>query len=162
MALEIVIVIFLALLGIALLLAEIFFLPGITVAGIAGALSLAGGIIYAFAYLGSVGGFMTVIASIVLFAAAFAYLIKSNVMADIGLKTDIEATVDQTELLQLKVGDEGQAVSRLNPIGKAEFNGLGVEAKSVTGEYINEGEPIVIVKIDTCNVLVKVAEKHIA
>jgi membrane-bound ClpP family serine protease len=156
MTLEIVIVVFLVLLGIALLLAEIFFLPGITVAGIAGALSLAGGIIYAFVNWGNSGGFISVIATIVLFAASFAYLIKSNAMANIGLKTDIEAKVDQTELLQLKTGDEGQAVSRLNPIGKAEFNGLTVEAKSVTGEFIDESTPVVIVKVETYNVLVKV------
>jgi membrane-bound ClpP family serine protease len=159
MAVELVIVVFLVLLGIALLLAEVFLLPGITVAGIAGALSLAGGVVYAFIHLGSAAGFITVVSSAVLFAACFAFLVKSNAMSHIGLKTDIEAKVDQPELHQLKSGDAGQAVSRLNPIGKAEFNSLTVEAKSVTGEYIDEGQPVVIVKVEANNVLVKLAEQ---
>ena len=155
----IVIVVFLIVLGIVLLLAEIFLLPGITVSGFAGALSLIGGIVYAFIYIGNTAGLISIVASIVLFGASFAFLIKSNAMSRIALKTDIDATVDQSELKQLKSGDEGQTLSRLNPIGNAEFNGVTIEAKSVTGEYIDEGEAVVIVKVETYNVLVKIVEK---
>ncbi|GAB6012008.1 NfeD family protein [Viscerimonas tarda] len=158
MAIEIGIIVFLVVLGVALLLAEIFLLPGITVAGFAGALSLTGGIVYAFIYMGNTAGFITIVSSIALFAASFAFLIKSNAMSHIALKTDIDATVDQTELNQMTIGDEGQTISRLNPIGKAEFNGITVEAKSITGEFIDESEAVVIVKIEGSNVLVKVIE----
>lgn len=155
MTIEIIIVIFLILLGIALLLAEIFFLPGVTIAGFAGGLSLLGGIVYAFVYLGNTAGFITIGLSTVLGVGSFVYLIKSDTMDRIALKTDIEATVDQTELKQLQIGDKGKSVSRLNPIGKAQFGNIVVEAKSVNGEFIDENLLIEIVKIESSNVLVQ-------
>lgn len=158
MAIEIIVVIFLILLGIALLIAEIFFLPGISIAGIAGALALVGGIVYAFVYLGNTAGFVTVGASVVIGIGAFVYLIKSNAMSRIALNTNIEATVDQTDLLQLHVGDKGKTISRLNPIGKSEFNNTIVEAKSFNGEFIEEGMSVEIVKVDSVNVLVQQIE----
>lgn len=159
MTIEILIVVFLALLGIILLLTEIFFLPGITIAGIVGALSIVGGISYAFIYIGNSAGLITILSSVVVFGGSFAFLIKSNTMSRIALKTDIESTVDQQELKHMKIGDEGVTISRLNPIGKAEFNNITVEAKSVTGEYIDEGETVIIVSIESYNVLVKLVEK---
>ena len=156
MMIEIVIVVFLILLGIALLIAEVFFLPGITIAGFAGALSLMGGVIYAFVYLGNTAGFITMGVSVVLSAGTFVYMIKSNTMDRIALKTDIEATVDQSDLKQLQVGDKGKSISRLNPIGKAQFGDIVVEAKSVNGEFIDDDVSVEIVKVEGYNVLVQV------
>lgn len=161
MAIEIFIVAFLLGLGVVLLLVEIFLLPGITIAGIAGGLSLLGGVIYAFLYIGSGAGFISIGASVALGAGAFVYLIKSNAMSRIALNTDIEAKVDQTELKKLQAGDRGLALSRLNPIGKAEFDGIVVEAKSIDGEFIEDGVELEIVKVETYNVLVKHAERII-
>ena len=158
MTIDIIIVIVLVILGIALLLAEIFLLPGITIAGIAGSLSLGGGIVYAFMGVGNTAGFVTIASSIVLFAGTFIFLIKSNTMSQIALNTDIEAKVDQSDLKLVKVGDVGKTISRLNPIGKAEFNGIIVEAKSITGEFIEERMSVVIVKVETYNILVKLVE----
>ncbi len=155
MGIDLAIVILLLLLGVALILVEIFFLPGITISGIAGALSVVGGISYAFLYLGTMGGMISIGSSAALFGGCFLFLVKSNAMKKIGLNTDIHATVDQSGLKQLNDGDKGHAISRLNPIGKAEFNGVIVEAKSFTGEYIEEDTPVVIVKVETYNVLVK-------
>lgn len=155
MAIEVVIVIFLIVIGIALLLAEIFLLPGISIAGFAGGICLIGGIIYAFVYIDNTAGFITMGASVVAGAGAFIYLIKSNAMDRIALETDIDSTVDQSLLKQLKAGDNGKTISRLNPIGKAEFGEVVVEAKSVTGEFIDEGKDVEIIKIDTMSVLVQ-------
>lgn len=161
MAIEIFIVAFLLVLGVVLLLVEIFLLPGITIAGIAGGLSLLGGVIYAFMHLGSGAGFISIGASVVIGAGAFVYLIKSNAMDRIALNTDIEAKVDQTELKKLQPGDKGQALSRLNPIGNAAFDGVVVEAKSINGEFIEDGAHIEIVKVETYNVLVKHVDRTI-
>lgn len=158
MAIEIIIVIFLIVLGIALLMAEIFFLPGITIAGFAGSLSLLGGVVYAFVYIGNTAGFVTIGGSVVLGLGSFIYLIKSNTMSRIALNTDIDATVDQSELKQLKIGDTGYTLSRLNPIGKAQFGDVMVEAKSLNGEYIDEDIAVRIVKIESYNVLVELLD----
>lgn len=156
MAIEIIIIIFLILLGVGLFLAEVFLLPGITIAGIAGGVMLIGSIAYAFYYMGETAGYITIAANIVITAAAFIFIIKSNALNHIALKTDIEATVDQTEIKQLQEGQTGVALSRLNPIGKAEFeNQYIVEVKSVTGEFIDEGENVQIVKIEKSSVMVQ-------
>ncbi|PXV62995.1 NfeD-like partner-binding protein [Dysgonomonas alginatilytica] len=156
MTVEIIIIAFLIILGVGLLAAEVFLLPGITIAGIAGGLMLIGSIAYAFYYIGETAGYITIAANLIISVAAFLFILKSNALSHIALKTDIDATVDQTEILQLNIGQTGITLSRLNPIGKAEFdNQYIVEVKSITGEFIDEGENVQIVKIEKSSVLVQ-------
>lgn len=155
MALSIIIIVCLILLGVALMMAEIFLLPGITVAGFAGGILMIASIVYAFYYMGSTPGYITIAGNLIICSIAFIFLIKSNTLDRIALKTDIESKVDQPELQQLKIGQKGVAISRLNPIGKAEFGEIIVEAKSFTGEFIDSEEKVEIVKIDNSNVLVQ-------
>lgn len=156
MTLEIIIIICLIVLGVALLMAEIFLLPGITVAGFGGGIMLIGSIVYAFYYLGETAGYITIGANVIIGIGAFLFLIKSKTLDHIALKTDIEAKVDQPEIAKLSVGQKGITISRLNPIGKAEFEGQYiVEAKSITGEYIDEQEEVEIIKLDNTSVLVQ-------
>ncbi|SHF64261.1 NfeD family protein [Dysgonomonas macrotermitis] len=158
MTVEIIIIVCLILVGVALLLAEIFLLPGITVAGIAGGVMMVGSIVYAFYYVGPTTGYITIAANIVIGVGAFIFVIKSNALDHIALKTDIESVVEQPEIQKLSVGQKGIALSRLNPIGKVEFNDEStVEAKSVTGEFIDAGEWVEIVHIDKSSVLVKIS-----
>lgn len=155
MTLEIVIIIGLILIGVALMMAEIFLLPGITIAGIVGGLLMIASVVYAFHNIGSEAGYITLGANIVLTAGAFVFLIKSNALDHISLKKNIDSVVDQPELHVLQVGDRGVAISRLNPIGKAEFDDKIVEAKSFTGEFIDVDEPVEIIKVEKTNVLVQ-------
>lgn len=156
MTVEIIIIACLIIIGVALMLAEIFLLPGITIAGIAGGVAMVGSIVYAFYYVGTTTGYITIVANAVVGIGAFIFVIKSNALDHIALKTDIEAVVEQPEIQTLSVGDEGIAQSRLNPIGKVEFNNDSVvEAKSVTGEFIDAGETVYIVHIEKSIVLVK-------
>ena len=156
MTVEIIIIVFLIILGVGLLAAEVFLLPGITIAGIAGGLMLIGSIAYAFYYINETAGYITIAANIIISVAAFLFILKSNALNHIALKTDIDATVDQTEILQLNIGQIGVTLSRLNPIGKAEFdNQYTVEVKSITGEFIDEGENVQIVKIEKSSVMVQ-------
>lgn len=156
MTVEIIIIVFLIILGVGLLAAEVFLLPGITIAGIAGGLMLIGSIAYAFYYINETAGYITIAANIIISVAAFLFILKSNALNHIALKTDIDATVDQTEILQLNIGQIGITLSRLNPIGKAEFdNQYTVEVKSITGEFIDEGENVQIVKIEKSSVMVQ-------
>lgn len=158
MVLSIIIIVCLILLGVALMMAEIFLLPGITIAGFAGGLLMIGSVVYAFAYMGSASGYVSIVANVIVFGIVLVFLIKSKALDRIALKTDIESTVDQSDLQQLRVGERGIAISRLNPIGKAEFGEIIVEAKSFSGEFIDNETKIEIVKIDNSNVLVQTIE----
>ena len=153
MGLDILIIIFVMVAAVSLLLAEIFLLPGITIAGIAGALFAIGGV--AFAYTISVlAGNITLGSSIVVFGGLFLWLMRSNSFHRVSLKTNIDSTIESPRDMDLKAGDEGVTLSRLAPIGKARFNNITIEAKS-TNEFIDEDTPVVIVRIDGYNVLVE-------
>lgn len=155
MTFNIIIVLVLVVLGILLLLAEIFLLPGISVAGIGGVIFLGGGIVYSYIYLGATAGTSTLVVSILLLGAAFAWLVKSKSIQKIGLKADISETVDNSALKKINAGDAGVTLSRLNPIGNVLINDITVEGKSFDGEFIEEDVEIEVVRVETYNVLVK-------
>lgn len=153
MAIDIAIIIFLMAGAIFLILTEIFLLPGITIAGIAGALFAIGGVAYAYS-IGPMVGNSTLVASIIIFGGVFLWLLRSNSFRRVSLKTDIESTVTSPRDLDVKTGEEGITLSRLAPIGKARFGKITVEAKS-TNEFIDENTPVVITRIDGYNVIVE-------
>lgn len=155
MTFNIIIVLVLVVLGILLLLAEIFLLPGISVAGIGGVIFLGGGIVYSYIYLGATAGTSTLVVSILLLGVAFAWLVKSKSIQKIGLKADISETVDNSALKKINAGDAGVTLSRLNPIGNVLVNDITVEGKSFDGEFIEEDVEIEVVRVETYNVLVK-------
>jgi membrane-bound ClpP family serine protease len=151
---DIAIVIILCLVGIILILLEIFLIPGITFAAVAGGLFSIGAIWYAYSQLGTLGGTITLISSILVFSIAFVWLIKSKTLENIALKTDIHSTVASGDLSKIKDGDEGISVSRLNPMGKVRVNEVVMEAKSL-GEFIDEETKIVVVKVSSTQLIVK-------
>jgi len=153
MTIDIVIIVFLMAAAISLIIAEIFLLPGITIAGIGGAILAIGGVAYAYS-VGVMTGNITLGASIATFSGAFLWLLRSNSFSRVSLKADIESTVESPRDMDLKVGDEGISLSRLAPIGKARFNNITVEAKSIN-DFIDEGTPVVIIRIDGYNVVVE-------
>lgn len=154
MTFNLIIVTLVVLLGIIFLLAEIFLLPGITISGIAGFIFLVGGISYAYMYIGTTAGNLTLIISALLIMGSFIYFIKSKSLRRISLKTNIDSKVDNSDLKKINIGDEGITQSRLNPIGKVFINDLTVEAKSIDGQMIDEDTVVVVNKVDWSNILV--------
>ncbi|MGV8963323.1 MAG: NfeD family protein [Candidatus Saccharimonadaceae bacterium] len=161
MSFDIIIVSIVILLGIIFLLAEIFLLPGITISGIAGLIFLVGGIVYAYMYMGSWAGNITMVVSVFLLMASFLYFIKSKSLKRIALTTNIDATVDMSDLKKINVGDIGFTQSRLNPMGKVTINGVTVEAKSMDGEMIDEDTEVEVFKVDWANIIVSIKKENI-
>jgi membrane-bound ClpP family serine protease len=151
---DIAIVIILCLVGIILILLEIFLIPGITFAALAGGLFSVGAIWYAYSQLGALGGTITLISSLLVFGIAFVWLVKSKALENIALKTNIQSTVASGDSSKIKEGDEGISVSRLNPMGKVRVNGIIMEAKSF-GEFIDEETEIIVVKVFPTQLTVK-------
>jgi len=152
MALNIIIIIFLMAVAIFLIIAEIFLLPGITIAGVAGALFAIGGIAFAYS-VGVTTGNITLVSSIAGFGAVFLWLLRSNSFNKVALKADIDSAVASPRDTGLKAGDEGITLSRLAPIGKARFGSVTTEAKSVN-EFIDENTEVVIISVEGYNVVV--------
>ena len=157
MLLDIAIIVFLMVAAILLILAEIFLLPGITLAGIGGAIFAIGGVVFAYT-VGMWVGHLTLSLSIIAFGVIFAWLLRSRSFNKIALKTDIDSKLTSSRDLGIEPGDEGITLSRLAPIGKARIKGVNVEAKS-QDELIDENTPIVVIRVDSYNVIVRPKEE---
>ena len=151
---EILIIGIFLLFGIILLLAEIFFLPGISIAGIAGVGFMIGGIVYAFT-VDTAYGFYTILFSAVALGFSIWYFMKSKTLDKMSLHTDIDSKVETVDESIIKIGDNGITISRLAPMGKVKINGITVEAKSLY-DFIDEDTEIEVVAVNSTNVEVKI------
>lgn len=151
---DIAIVIVLGVIGIILILVEIFLIPGLTVTALAGAAFSIAGIYYAFRSFGALGGSITLVSTLAIIGIAFVFLVKSKALDTISLKTDIDSTVASGIALNIAVGDEGVSISRLNPIGKVRVNDVTMEAKTQS-EFIDENTEIVVLKVSPVQLTVK-------
>lgn len=129
-----------------MILAEIFLIPGLTITIVAGIAASVGGIYYAFSHLGVMAGIIALFLVLLVIGIACVFLVKSKTMDNIALKTDIDSTITSGETLNIVVGDEGLALSRMNPIGKVQVNDHIMEGKSID-DYIDERTPIVVIAV---------------
>ncbi len=153
---SVTIIIILILLGILLFIIEFLLVPGITVAGIGGAILIIGGVIMAYHHHGlTVGNFTLLGTALISFLTVFTVL-KSGTWRKIMLQKDISGkvnVVDQTGT-DVKVGDMGKTVTRLNPIGKVVINGNYFEAQSLN-KYIDQKTDIEVIKVLSNKLVVK-------
>jgi len=150
---EIGIIAGLLLIGVILFLIEIFLIPGISVAGIGGLVAIISAIVYAYVVSPWTGHF-TLIAAVLMVAAALFITLRTNAIDRMSLKSEIDSKVNCVQGFNIAPGDEGITISRLAPMGKVEINGNIVEAKSEDG-LIEEEQPIEVVKVLSSNVIVK-------
>ena len=132
--------------AIILLIAEVFFIPGITLAGIAGALCAGGGIWYAYS-LDMTIGHITVLSSIIGFVAVFWFFVRSRSFKIMELNADISSKVTSNLEQGISVGEKGVTVSRLASVGKARFKRTIVEVKAENG-WIDENTPVLVTRIE--------------
>jgi membrane-bound ClpP family serine protease len=154
MTLNITIIIAFAVIAVILFLLEIFLFPGVTLAGIGGALFAIGGVVYGYYSLGTAGGHVTLGASLVVYGAFFYWIFRSKSLRKIALNTNIDSRLTSTREMGLKPGDEGITLSRLAPVGKARFGNTTVEAKAMEN-FVDEHTPVVIAQIEGYQVIVK-------
>ncbi len=141
-------------LGIFFLVIEVYLLPGISIAGVAGVACMLGGIIMAYTKLGTTTGTWILGVSIVALAIVLYWFYKSKTFDKMALKTDIESKTDPFNGLVIKPGDKGVTLSRLGPIGKVQINDTVLEGRSEQ-EMIDENTPIEVVEVGSYNVLVR-------
>lgn len=154
--------------GILLLLAEFFIIPGFGVAGISGIVLIAGGLVTGllnndnFNFDG-VGGkeieeaVLTVLMGLV---TGFVLVIwisnkigQQGVFRKIALNTDLQNAVSSSDLSSL-VGQEGIAATVLRPSGKVSVNGEYYDGISESG-FIEKGTPVKIIRFENAQVYVE-------
>ncbi|MDR0768314.1 MAG: hypothetical protein LBE71_00135 [Dysgonamonadaceae bacterium] len=151
---DIIIVIVLCFIGIILILAEIFLIPGLTFTALAGGAFSIIGIYYAFRNFGVLGGSITLVSTLAIIGSAFVYLVKTKALDMISLKTGIDSTVASNDAANIAVGDVGICISRLNPAGKVRVNNITMEAKTLS-EFVDENTEIVVLKVSPTQLTVK-------
>lgn len=150
----ILVIIILILIGVLLLLLEILVVPGVTIAGIGGALFIAAGVYMSYNNYGNNIGHLTVVFSIAIAILAIVLALKSKTWDKLSLKSKITSKVETFANDSFNVGDSGLAITRIAPIGKARINNISVEVKSI-GMYIDENSEIEIVRIEYKTIVVK-------
>ena len=151
---EITIVLILLTVGVVFFLIELFFLPGISIAGIAGFLFVAGGVFYAYYYIGATAGHLSLAGSLVFIGISIWLFLRSKTLEKMSLKTDIDSKIEPLKGLEINVGDTGITSSRLAPMGKVKINGHIIEAKT-SDDFIDQNEKIIVREVYKTNVLVE-------
>ena len=147
-------VIFLVLLGLFFLVAELVFLPGAALGVILSLASYAAATYFAFVRIGMVGGFITLGIIIVLSLIATIISLRAKTWQRFALKNKVEGQSMQTPAEEVKIGDCGVTISRLSPMGKVLIGGKEYEAKS-NEAYIDQRTEVTVIGFENFTIIVK-------
>lgn len=158
---EILFPIALIVLGLGLVVAEVYLIPGFNVVGIAGALAMLLGVGYAFVTYGLGGGVLASLGAMVAAGALFWALWQSGAWSRFVLATGLApgsgADDGEQEQRRRLLGRVGTAVTPLRPAGVAEVDGLRVEVQT-EGGFISAGSAVRIVAMDRRRFFVRLAD----
>ena len=149
------VVILLILLGLALVIVEVIFIPGTTLVGVGGIITMVIGIIVSFKYFGAETGWITLGGSTAASGVLLYLAFRTNMWKRFALNTTIDGKVNEIEGIKFAVGMEGVALSALRPFGTGEFGGNTAEVRTL-GEYVATGSRIRIVKVSVNQIIVEI------
>lgn len=143
--------------GVLLLVAELVLLPGISIAGVGAFLAFVVAAVYGFIHYGILGGSLILAAIIIFSAVAVVVSLRANTWRRLSLKSTIDAASTPTPQQQnIRVGQLGETLTRLAPMGKVRLGDVTIEAKSVDA-YIDPGRSVEVIGYDNTAVVVKKA-----
>ncbi|MFQ3577197.1 MAG: NfeD family protein [Cytophagales bacterium] len=148
------IVILLMVLGLFLVLVEIFLIPGVTIAGIFGILSEVLSVSMAYNNFGRETGNLFLVVAVILNLFALYLAFKSGFWEKFALKKNMEEKVNEQKLSNITVGMVGVTSSVLRPMGKAIFDGVKVEVSSL-GDWIEKDTQVRVLSVDGKKVMVE-------
>ena len=149
-------IVLLIVLGIVLILVEIFFIPGLGFVGIVGFLLILIGMYFGY-QISMMHGHMTLIGGAIASGILGYYAFRPGTWTRMGVKSSINSRSSKDLSLDFHVGEVGISESRLAPTGKARFE-AGVTEVSSMQDFIDEGSKVEILKIERNKVIVKRVE----
>ena len=148
-------IILLILLGIFLFIVEFLLVPGVTIAGIGGAVLMAAAVYFAYTSHGNTVGNYTLVATLVMTVGGGTYVLRAKTWRRLMLHKDLDSKVEVgLEGDKVKVGDRGESITRMAPIGKVMVNGIAVEGKSQSG-FLDPLTPVEVIKVLNTQIIVK-------
>lgn len=149
-----ILIITFAVLALLLGFLEIFILPGFGIAGIGSIICAIVGAVLIYNAYGLVWALLAVVVGLLLVFLALRWAAKSKVIDRMALHTAIESTAATPDQLSVKVGDRGEALTRLALVGNARIAGRQVEVKS-SGEFLPAGTPVRVVSVVEAQIIVE-------
>lgn len=147
------IIITLILVGILLVLLEIFIIPGF-VSGALGLISIIIGVYQAYKIYGATSGHITLSIAVLLVVLMLVLLFRSGTWRRVSLSEAIDGKANIVDEDKVKEGDIGTTVTRLNPVGKAIFDNNIFEVHSLLG-IIKVKTEVLVTKIEGYKIYVK-------
>ncbi len=144
-------------LGVLLLLAEIFLIPGFGVAGIGGIAAILASIYFTFGDQALYVGSLAVILVTLGLVLAARYLPRTRAARALVLDSAIQAEAPPKDRLEALRGARGQALTPLRPAGIAQFGERKVDVVA-EGEFIEKGSPVRVVRVEGARVVVRKEE----
>ena len=148
------IILSLLILGVILMLIELLLIPGVGVAGILSLASMGAACWYAFRFCSTTVGVVTTCITVALLIVLLIVILREKTWKRFELGTEIQSKVNE-ESEGLKTGDRGKTVTRLAPMGTAQFGDLSVEVKSCDNSMIAAGTAVEVLRIEDNKVIVK-------
>ena len=141
--------------GVLLLVAELVLLPGISVAGIGAFVAFLAAAFYGFMQYGVMGGALILATIVILCVIAVVVSLRANTWRGFSLKATVDSTSTPTpEQQDIHVGQRGETLTRLAPMGKVQLGEVTIEAKSVDA-YIDPHQAIEVIGYDNTAVIVR-------
>jgi membrane-bound ClpP family serine protease len=151
---EFAIVISIIVLGLLIIMAEIFLIPGTSIVGILGMIVIIIGIGFAYSKLGAQKGHYVLLGSMAATGVLLYVGFKAYTSQKFSLKETIDGQVNLSVAGKLNVGDEGITATLLRPTGKVNFKNEMWEAYSVD-DIIEPDTMVKIIKIEQNKIFVK-------
>jgi membrane-bound serine protease (ClpP class) len=159
--LELLIPIALVLAGLALIVAEVYLVPGFNIVGILGLVLIVFAVGYTFTESGLLGGMLTLVGTVVAGGSMFWFMWQSGAwdrfVLSTNLRQDEKVAASETEQRTRFLGREGTALTPLRPTGVVEIGDERLEVMT-EGEFIAAGSRIRIVAMDRRRYFVRLAE----
>ncbi len=151
-------------LGVGLILVEVYLVPGFNVVGIIGLLVMIFGVGYGYTETGLVGGTFYLVGAVVAMSLSFLWLWKSGawdrfVLAT-NLKRDDNLIARESEDRARYLGEAGTAVTPLRPTGIVEIGGRRIEVMT-EGEFIAAGSAVRVVAMDRRRYFVRLDSENV-
>lgn len=158
---ELLLPILLILVGIGLIVAEVYLVPGFNLVGIAGFLLILFAVGYGFTEYGFAGGIGLMAGAVVAGGGAFYYMWQTGAWDRFVLATNLRrddvAVQREADDRSRFLGKIGQAVTPLRPTGVVEIEGDRLEVMT-EGEFIASGSSVKIVAMDRRRYFVRLAD----
>lgn len=144
----------LILFGVLFLVAELVFLPGVSVGAVLSLVCDGSAIYLAFRNYDPWVGIVVILVIAVLSLAATVLSLRAKTWQRFSLRQEIRSSSMPRPEEELRTGDRGTTLSRLSPMGQVEIGGHIYEAKSL-GAYVDPRREVEVVGFENFSVIVK-------